>query len=431
MKRFLLLLAVVFSLASSVFADIFTYVAAPDKNYSWQLVGEDYQLGITIYDVELVSQEWQGIVWKHRLKVAVPPNVPDETLGVLVITGSGGGKTEMQYAGIIAAQTGVPVAVLFDVPNQPLFDGKHEDEIIAYTFDKTLKTGDETWPLLFPMTKAAVRAMDALQELAAEGNKKVSGFITMGGSKRGWTTWFTSIVDTRVRGAIPIVYNNLNLSEQMRMQKKSFGAFSEQINDYTQLGLTDKILEGEARELMQIVDPYTYRNRSSVPKLMVCGTNDPYWPLEAMNLYYNDLVGQKYILYVPNKGHDVGDPVRLAAGFTSFIQKINGKLEYPNLEWTYQWQKDGTTLKFKSDVELKEGRVWLATSATRDFRQSKWEPTPVQKGDDGYYTYPLAKKDAEFVAVFGEAFYLLDKQAVYLSTDVKVLEPLNPPAQAK
>lgn len=431
MKRYLRILVVAACLASAALADIFTYVAKPDSNYSWQLVGEDYQLGITYYDIELVSQEWQGILWKHRLKVAVPPNVPDETLGVLVITGSGGGKTELQYAGIVASQTGVPVAVLFDVPNQPLFDGKREDQIIAYTFDKAIKTGDETWPLLFPMTKAAVRAMDALQELAAEGNKKVSGFITMGASKRGWTTWFTSVVDTRVRGVIPIVYNNLNLTEQMRLQKKSFGTFSEQIRDYTNLGLTEKILQGEIRDLMQMVDPYTYRNRSVVPKLMICGTNDPYWPLEAMNLYYGDLVGEKYILYVPNKGHDVGDPTRLAAAFTSFISKVGGKIQYPKLEWNYMWQKDGTVLRFKSDVEIKEARVWLATSPTRDFRKVQWSSADVTKGDDGCYAYTLNRKESEYVAIFGEAFYLLDKQPVYLSTDVKVLEPLKPQAQTQ
>ena len=39
---------------------------------------------------------------------------------------------------------------------------RDEDAIIAYTWDRYLRTGDERWPARLPMTKAAVRAMDAV-----------------------------------------------------------------------------------------------------------------------------------------------------------------------------------------------------------------------------------------------------------------------------
>ena len=35
----------------------------------------------------------------------------------------------------LAETMGAPVAVLMQVPEQPLFGGKKEDEIISYTFD--------------------------------------------------------------------------------------------------------------------------------------------------------------------------------------------------------------------------------------------------------------------------------------------------------
>ena len=65
------------------------------------------------------------------------------------------------------------VAELRMVPNQPLVfanDGgreRSEDEIIAYTWDKFLRTGDERWPARLPMTKAVVRAMDAVTAFCA------------------------------------------------------------------------------------------------------------------------------------------------------------------------------------------------------------------------------------------------------------------------
>src|SRR5205814_7339736 len=83
-----------------------------------------------------------------------------------------------------------------------------EDDFIAYTWDHYIRTGDDRWPARLPMTKSAVRAMDAVTAFTATpagGGRPVRRFVVAGASKRGWTTWATAAVDKRVVAIAPAV----------------------------------------------------------------------------------------------------------------------------------------------------------------------------------------------------------------------------------
>src|SRR5207237_6867623 len=137
---------------------------------------------------------------------------------------------------------------------------------IAETFVRYLKTKDESWPLLFPMVKSLVKAMDALQAFArAEWGVEVTSFIVSGASKRGWTTWLTAAADRRVCAIAPLVIDTLNMAEQLPHQIKSFGRYSEQIGDYTARGLVPLPDGDVARKLWRMTDPFTYRESLNLP----------------------------------------------------------------------------------------------------------------------------------------------------------------------
>lgn len=379
------------------------YVHRTQPGYAWKPVAEE-QLpgGVALHRLELTSQTWQGKPWTHRLAVVVPPAPPAERArpghAVLLITGSGGEERATTLVSSLAIQLGVPICALFDVPNQPLFEaeagkGLKEDALIAYTFAKFLQTGDRSWPLLLPMTRSAVAAMDALgewsQARAEQGGwafGKLEKFVTTGASKRGWTTWLTGVVDPRVIAIAPIVYDNLNIREQLAHHNLSFGGPSASIGDYTALGLTDLYKEPPARvlELLEIVDPYTYAKQLTLPKLALFGTNDSYWPVDSVNLYRGALVGDFNCHYVPNAGHSAG--LSVVSAVAGFFDAVTGRIPpLPEVRMTLvPGQRAARVELGRHPATPRRVRVWWAESGTRDFRKARWEPVEAAADGKGF-----------------------------------------------
>jgi len=385
-------------------APIVAYIRQPDVSYTWTKESETKLAdGGSEILVKMTSQTWQQIPWKHDLSIIRPEKVRTGSTVLLLITGGHRKPAVVEMVARFAAQTGTPAAVLFDIPNQPLFDNLNEDGLISYTFVKYLKTNDVSWPLLFPMVKSAIRAMDTIQKVAvSEWKSPVRGFVVTGASKRGWTTWLTGAMDRRVVGIAPIVYDNLNLAAQMRQQTAMYGSYSEQIADYSTKGLPQLLESPEGRELARAVDPYTFLGQLTLPKLLLHGTNDPYWTLESANLYYPSLPGDKHVVYVPNGTHSIMPSKHLPRALIAFTVACSEKRKLPKLSWDYRTKPEGITLTIHATHKPTAVRVWTATSDTKDFREATWASSDVTADGTGW-TFALPKPKLGYAAVFGEA----------------------------
>lgn len=402
------------------------YVAAKDDSFAWKLLKNDTGHNFLTYDIDLTSQVWQGITWTHALTVFVPDsNIPHKDTVLLFIMGGSTGKKlgddDRAMGRRLAKAAQMPVAFLSQVPNQPLLGDRKEDDLISETFLRYLDTKDPTWPLLFPMVKSAVRAMDALQELALEKhNQKINRFVVTGGSKRGWTTWLTAVADRRVAGIAPIVIDTLNFRPQMKHQKETWGRYSEQIADYTLKGLVDVMQKQPEIPIWQWVDPYTYRSQLTLPKLLINGTNDRYWVIDAMNLYWDDLSGEKHVLYVPNAGHSLdGGKENALTTLAVFAQHIALQEPLPNVSWKHDDNGNQMRLVVRSAPAPKAVRLWTAHSEDKDFRPAHWDATPITANSDGAYVAHVAKPASGHVAFFAEATHEFGPLEYGLSTQLR------------
>jgi PhoPQ-activated pathogenicity-related protein len=411
------------------------YVAAKDDSYAWTKRSEGSVLTCKYVELTLTSQTWRGIPWKHQLFLIKPAQVDPNAKHALLMISGGNWKDELadpktqiklpgeaQLFALAAEQMKLPVAILMHVPQQPMFDGKREDQIIAMTFREFLKSGDPNWPLLAPMVKSAVKGMDATQEaLQKEWGLDVKTFTVTGASKRGWTTWLTGAVDDRAVAIAPMVIDMLNMSQHTKLQRASFGGKpSEQIDDYK--GLDEQIDTPRGAALRKLVDPWEYRERLTQPKLIILGTNDRYWPLEACSLYWDDLPGEKHLIYVPNNGHSLPDRARIIAGLNAINRRVVTGQPLPKLDWSFRNGEGNVQLNVTSDVKPSRVRAWTATAKTRDFRDSKWTAADAGSTDAAGFVSRLPVPGDGFAAILGEAVYFEGSDNEFsLSTNVRIV----------
>jgi PhoPQ-activated pathogenicity-related protein len=420
------------------------YVAKPDPEYSYKLVHTLPGDGGTAYVLEMTSQKWlteQEVdkpIWKHWVTIIKPDQVNSKT-GLLFITGGANDRPAPpkvdQNLIQIAKATHSVVTELRMVPNQPLVfagetKGRTEDSLIAYTWDKFLRTGDDRWPARLPMTKSAVRAMDTITAFCATpaaGNVTVDKFVVAGASKRGWTTWTTGAVDKRVVAIVPIVIDMLNVVPSFKHHYAAYGFWAPAVGNYEEMGIMEWQDTPEYAALMKIVEPFQYRDRLTMPKLLINSAGDQFFLPDSSQFYWKDLRGPKYIRYVPNSDHSLKNTDALASLLSFHDAIINSK---PLPEFTWDLPEPGT-IRVQAKTKPSKVRLWQATNPdARDFRLERIGPAYVSKDlegrADGNYSVKLDKPEKGWTAAFIELTFNNEPAPYKFTSGVTVIPDTLP-----
>ena len=423
------------------------YVAAPDPSYRYTLVNTLPGPGLTIYQLDLVSQTWltpadvDRTEWHHWLTIFKPARVNTSTAMLFIDGGSNSATPTQPDPSItaLAALAGAVVVGLGQVPNEPLTfagetQGRTEDALIAYTWSKYLTTGDDRWPARLPMTKAAVRAMDAATDFLAKlpgGAMTIKNFAVTGASKRGWATWTTAAVDPRVIAIAPIVIDTLNVEDCFVHEWQAYGFWEPAAQDYIDAGIFSWLGTVQMAGLLGIEDPFVYRKRFIMPKYMIYSTGDQFFLPDDSQFYYGSLPGEKYLRYVPNTDHTM-QSLGAIEGLLAWFQAVTADAPRPRFYW--RTDRANGALRVRALDQPQQVLLWQASNpAARDFRLATigpaWTSTPVS-GQNGAYDVAIPAPAKGYTAFFLELTF---PGSLVFTTDIVVTPntyPYPPPPGA-
>lgn len=432
------------------------YVAAPDPAFSWRVHEALPAEGVTGTLLEMTSQRWlteqevERPAWTHWLAVARPQAVRSDAALLFISGGSNERPAPRSVPGWLAAiarDTGTVAAELRLVPNQPVVfqddparKPRFEDDFIAYTWDRFLRTGDDRWPARLPMTKSAVRAMDALTEFAASadgGGHRLARFVVAGASKRGWTAWTTAAVDSRVIAVVPAVIDMLNVEPSFVHHYRTYGDWSDAVQDYVDHGIMDWMGTPEFRALMEIEEPYEYRDRLTMPKLLLNATGDQFFLPDSSQFYFDGLQGETHLRYVPNTSHALEKSDALET-LHAFYAAVVSDTPRPRVEWRIE--ADGA-IRVTATDRPSEVHLWQATNPTaRNFRLDVLGPafrsTPLEPESPDTWIGRVEAPPAGWTAYFveltfpsGGTYPLKVTTAVQVSPETLPYDPPQPARQ--
>ena len=118
------------------------------------------------------------------------------------------------------------------------------------------------------------------------------------------------------------------------------GAWSFALEPYYSENLTNYFDDARFDKLAGVVDPFTYRNRLTMPKMVISATGDEFFAPDDSYAWFDELEknGPTYMRLLPNAEHGMIPPQGLSSksiahGIRAFHLAVHKKYSMPQLKW--------------------------------------------------------------------------------------------------
>jgi PhoPQ-activated pathogenicity-related protein len=203
-----------------------------------------------------------------------------------------------------------------------------------------------------------------------------------------------------------MVIDVLNMPVNVDYQRVVWGDYSIEIEDYVKLGIAQQLGTPGGNDLTKMIDPYSYRKNLTMPKMIFMGTNDPYWPVDAVKNYIDSIPGNNHICYTPNAGHDLGDKQKAFSTLSAFLGNTAAKNPYPICDYSIRQNGNRAIITVKTTPEkLIDAFVWTSTSTDQDFRDEKWNSVTLNAAKKPEITVEVDLPQSGFKAFYVDLKY--------------------------
>jgi PhoPQ-activated pathogenicity-related protein len=175
---------------------------------------------------------------------------------------------------------------------------------------------------------------------------------------------------------------------------------------------------------MAIEDPWSYRDRLTMPKLMLNAAGDQFFLPDSSQFYFDALPAEKYLRYVPNTDHSL-DASNAFETLQAFYTSIATGTPRPQFSWTVEQPGRIVVRAVTLPATVK---LWQATNPNaRDFRLEtlgqKWTMTTLSPSGPNTWAAQVPTPPRGWTAGFVELTFASGGRFPFTFTTEVVVTP--------